>query len=380
MQSLSVSERAPLPAGGAASASATTGGAPDTVPIGRRAQIDGLRAMAMLGVLYVHYWGTHELTEHLRVSLFFVVSGFLITHILYRAKTGGLPVNILNFYARRALRLFPALLIMIAVATLFNAANMRDSLVWHALQLSNVYFALTEAFKPWVAAHLWSLNVLEHFYLLAPLLILLLSRTGCYLALISIVVISVFLRVNWEHLNLPLWWPILVLSFDPIAMGALAYLLMQSPAVAGVMRSRWMLLVSVAVLALPLVLWEGFGKSESYQLLMQPALCAIVVGAFHGYGGIVGRLLESGPARFLSQISYGVYMYHMMVWWMVGELWPEIYAKGPTTFLILTVLTIVVATLSWNLVERPIARLKDLFPTARHARAASGDMAETRIS
>src|SRR5689334_905120 len=87
----------------------------------RAAQIDGLRAIAMLGVLYVHFWDDRPLTEHLRVSLFFVVSGFLITYIHDRARQKGGTINVLNFYVRRGLRLLPALLVFVIVALAFNA-------------------------------------------------------------------------------------------------------------------------------------------------------------------------------------------------------------------------------------------------------------------
>ena len=318
----------------------------------------------MLGVLFVHFWDNHPLTEHLRVSLFFVVSGFLITHILSRAKASNRPVHVLNFYARRALRLFPALLVLVIVAVVFNADGIRDSFGWHALQMSNIHFSLTESFAPWVTAHLWSLNLLEQFYLVAPLVILLLPRAGTYLSLIGILIGSLFIRANWGQFGIDGWWPNLVLSFDPIAAGALAYLLAQNEEVARVMRSRPALLVSVIVMASPLFMWEGFGASESYRLLIQPALCCIVVGAFHGYGGLVGALLQSGVARFLSKISYGVYIYHLMAWWLVVQLVPDLFVRGMRTFVVMSAITIVVATLSWYLIEEPISKLKDRVPTS----------------
>jgi len=82
----------------------------------KRPQIDGLRALAMIGVLYVHYWNKAPVTEYVRVTLFFVISGFLITHILMNAKARGGHILVRNFYIRRALRLFPALIVCFAAA------------------------------------------------------------------------------------------------------------------------------------------------------------------------------------------------------------------------------------------------------------------------
>jgi peptidoglycan/LPS O-acetylase OafA/YrhL len=329
----------------------------------RRVQIDGLRALAMVGVLYVHFWNNDPLTEHLRVSLFFVVSGFLITHILYKAKLSGRKVNVANYYARRAIRLFPALLVLVLFALVFDMDGFRASFGWHALQLSNIYFSLTESTKPWIAGHLWSLNVLEQYYLIWPLVILLLPIQRIYVVVLTILVGTIFLRVNGGHLGVNGWWTFFVFSADPIAAGALAYLLTTNAKVAEVLRSQPALLASIVVLASPLFLWEGFGHSETYRLLMQPALCAIVVGAFHGYGGLIGWALSNPIVRFLSTISYGVYIYHLMVWWLVVQVVPELFVTDPRTFVVISALSILLATVSWYAIEEPISRLKDKLPT-----------------
>lgn len=317
----------------------------------------------MIGVLYVHFWNTNPLTEHLRVSLFFVVSGFLITHILYRAKLSGRRIHVLNFYIRRALRLFPALLVLVAVAVAFDADGIRTSFGWHALQLSNIYFSITQAAKPWILGHLWSLNVLEQAYLLLPLIILLLPIQRIYVALLALAASAIFVRTNAGHLGVDGYWTFFVYAYDPIASGSLAYLLATNETAARLMRSIPALLASLLVLASPYFLWEGFGSSETYQLAIQPALCCIVVGAFHGYGGWLGQFLQSRVARFFSKISYGVYMYHLMIWWLVAEVVPDAFHKSAGTFVALSALSILAATMSWYLIEEPISRMKDRFPT-----------------
>jgi peptidoglycan/LPS O-acetylase OafA/YrhL len=341
----------------------------------RHTQIDGLRALAMLGVLYVHYLDSDPITENLRVYLFFVVSGFLITHILYSARQSGLHVSIVNFYIRRLIRLMPALLVFVLAASIFDMGGFRSSALWHVAQLSNVYFAMTEKFTPWVAAHLWSLNCLEHFYLLWPLVILCLPIARVYTVTLTLICGFIFIRANGSFLGVNGWWTALVLPFDPIASGALAYLLMQQAPILRVMRSRLAVFASIAVLASPFVLWEGFGNSESYRLLIQPALCIIVVGAFQGYNGLVGRILGSRIAQFVSTISYGVYIYHMAVWWLVGEVYVGIYQKGPVSFLVLSLLTSMVATISWYLLERPVSKLRRWFPTTSIRTTSEGQVA-----
>ena len=331
---------------------------------GRRAQIDGLRSIAMIGVLYVHLYDKSPLTEGLRVALFFVVSGFLITHILYTAKERGGQIHVLNFYIRRALRLFPALAILVLCGVIFDIDGFRSEAIWHLLQLSNVRFAMTEAFKPWIASHLWSLNVLEQFYLIWPVVIMFLPLGRIYVATLALITALSFAFANATELGLSGWDKQLLLSGAPIAFGALAYLLQREIAIRQVICSLPAIVVSVAFLFSPLHLWDGFGTSDSYRLLMMPALAVLVVGAFNGYGGPIGWALASPVSRFVSKISYGVYMYHMLVWWAVGENFPDLYQRGALTFAVVTSLTLGIATLSWYLIEEPIARLKDRFPTS----------------
>ena len=337
---------------------------------GIRPQLDGLRALAMVGVLYVHYWNNAPITEHVRVTLFLVISGFLITHILMTAKARGGALVVRNFYLRRALRLFPALLVTFAVAWSLDADGFRASAGWHLLSSSNLYFASHETMKPWVVAHLWSLNLLEQFYLIWPLVILFLSEKALHVVIVLGIAGLAFVRANSAALGLDGWWMTFVFAFDPILMGALACVLYRHAPVREVLTAPMTLFLSMLVLASPLLImqipaWENFGHTTSYRFFAQPALAVLVMGAFQGYNGPLGWLLQSPPARFVAQISSGVYIYHMLAWYVVGEFYPAIYAKGPFTFVVMTAVTVGVATVSWYLIEAPIGRLKRYFPVRR---------------
>ncbi|MDP3860591.1 MAG: acyltransferase [Phaeovulum sp.] len=357
----------------------------DTPLIGRRVQIDGLRALAMIGVLYVHFWNKSPTTEHVRVSLFFVVSGFIISQILMTARDRGGRIHILNFYARRALRLFPALFVLVALGVIFDMDGFRGLAMWPILQASNIYFAMSGSFKPWITSHLWSLNALEQFYLLWPIVILLLPLRRIYVLVLFIFTAMILVRVNGEQFGLSGWWRNMVFVSDPIAMGAFTCLLMRVRAVALVLISRSAIIAALLVLAAPFYLWEGFGNSQSYRVMIQPALAVLVAGAFVGYGGLAGWLLGNKATLFVSKISYAVYIYHLMIWWLVGQYFPAIWAPGPTTFAILSALTLLAATISWYALEQPISRLKRYFPTATFDKPAGattppGGTSQTRIA
>jgi peptidoglycan/LPS O-acetylase OafA/YrhL len=335
----------------------------------RHTQIDGLRALAMTGVLYVHFWDRQPLTENLRVSLFFTVSGFLITHILIAAKESGRPVSIGNFYIRRALRLFPALFVLGAAAVIFDMDGARTSWPWHVLQASNLYFALHEQFSPWVFSHLWSLNILEQFYLIWPLVILLMPIRGIFIVTLGMLVGSAFVYAHGNDMGLTDWTRRLIFQFDPIASGALTYLLVRhNRDVREVVTSRWALLAALMVMASPFFLWPGFGEDPTYRLMCQPALGVVVAGAWRGYRGPVGWLLGCRVAQFISRISYGVFMYHLAIWWAMGQIGSPLYDTGPLPFFAMTALSLLAATLSWYLIEEPISRLKQRFPTVRSGR------------
>ncbi|KSV77857.1 acyltransferase [Ensifer sp. ENS08] len=330
----------------------------------RREQIDGLRVIAMTGVLYVHYWNEHPTLESVRVSLFFIISGFLIGVILLSAKDTQATINVTNFYIRRSLRLLPALFLMLFVAALFNMDGIRNSLAWHTFQMSSLYFAITQDWEPWVAAHLWSLNIVEQFYLTAPLIIIFLSRRHIFVAYVLIFTMSVIARTYSDELGL-LAWSNIVLAFDPVAAGAILALVKDNADVRAVLTSKLNNLASVAIIASPLFVGFKFGHSETYKLLCIYALASIVLSSYIGYKGVSAYLLANPVTRFLSRVSYATYVYHMALWWLVAEQWPALYRAGPMTFVIMSTITVIVATISWHLVERHFDALKALFPVTQ---------------
>jgi peptidoglycan/LPS O-acetylase OafA/YrhL len=331
---------------------------------GRRAQIDGLRALAMVGVLYVHFNDINPVTEDLRVSLFFVISGFIITHILFSAVERGGRIRIWNFYVRRMLRLFPALFVLVLAAAVLDADGFREEAFWHLFQMSNIRFSMLKEVHPWVVGHLWSLNNLEQFYLIWPVVILSLSLARIYVLTITIITATVLLHVHSNDLGVGGWWLFFVFNFDPIAMGAFAYLLQRNAPVAAALRAYSALIASLAVIASPFFLWPSFSDSLTYRVMCEPALAVIVVGAFWGYRGPLGWALGCGFSRFVSKISYGVFMYHLLLWWAVGQIFPWMLEKSFLTFALMSTLSVAVATASWYLIEEPISRLKRHFPVS----------------
>jgi peptidoglycan/LPS O-acetylase OafA/YrhL len=150
--------RVPVGAGGA-----------DPVKLDYLPRLDGVRALAVGGVLVTHFMWFLEPIQTMElgrtgVRLFFVLSGFLITRILldYRSRM-SVGEAARHFYWRRFLRLAPPFYLAVTVALILNLANMREDWPWHVFYLSNFLLAARGSVEP--VGHLWSLAVEEQFYL-----------------------------------------------------------------------------------------------------------------------------------------------------------------------------------------------------------------------
>lgn len=334
----------------------------NTFPTGYRPQIDGLRTISMVGVLYVHFWHDDSTTEHLRTSLFFVISGFLITQQLLAAREAHLRLKISAFYIRRLLRLMPPLLMMLAVAYYFDAAGIRTSIWMHGLQLSNIHFARIGDFDPWITSQLWSLNAVEQFYLIWPFIILLVPMRHLFRIMVVLLFVVLLLRVNGDQFGLNGWWRNIVFVHDPIIVGALTCLLARKVEMLKELTATPTLVMALAVICSPYVLGSDYGASEFYRIAMQPALAVLTLGAYRGYGGLVGYALNNPVTAYVTKISYGVFVYHLLLWWMIVENSSLEYDRGAGTFTLMLIVSVCIASLSWEFVEKPLSRLKRHFP------------------
>ncbi len=355
------------------------------------AQLDGLRAVAVALVLGYHFYRPVRHYVQLGpvgVRVFFVLSGFLITGILLRSRaslaSGQAPAGLAlrHFYIRRFLRIFPLYYFALAVAWFSRVEDARKALPWHLFYLSNLHFWLVNAVQHgrWGGAvgHLWSLAVEEQFYLLWPWVVLFAPRRWLPgIALGAAAMGPVFRFVVYRVTTNDITQILLPGCIDSLALGA--YLAMT---VVPEYRSHPL----VRPIGAP-VLWAGVllfaaelaaEGSESYPMFrmvafdMAVALMSVwlVARAAEGMGGPVGRALELAPVRYLGTISYGIYVYHLLLPHLLSRLvgrlgHPDLLAPlGDQTAAFLAfygLLTIAVAAVSWHCFEAPINRLKARF-------------------
>ncbi|AZO15587.1 acyltransferase [Mesorhizobium sp. M2A.F.Ca.ET.043.05.1.1] len=355
----------------------------------RDIQLDALRGVAVMLVLYSHFFapGGSSFVGHLGVRLFFVLSGFLITRLLLDARDTSAFASgpaLRSFYARRMLRIFPPYFAVLALAWLVSEQS-RPSLAWHALYLSNFWYARQNDWTPWLLCHFWSLSIEEQFYLAWPLIVLLAPRRRIEAIAIGVIAFSLAYRLYWPIAANPALARDLLppASMDALGCGAL----LAVRRVRGADAPQWMRLCWPALaVAFLFVVHSDPGTANSawewprwalVQVLPLVPMLAIVAACSNGLRGTIGRLAELPPLLWLGRISYGVYLYHSILLACAVRAQPwipvNVSEQGPGRFLVAGTATVVVASLSWVFFEKPLNGFKRYFPyvAPAHPRSAS---------
>ncbi len=352
-------------------------------------QLDGLRFVAVALVLYDHWLteSNHWPFGALGVNLFFVLSGFLITRILLQSKTknfgnaGGLKNYLKTFYIRRTIRIFPIYYLSIIVLWLFQDPSVVGKLSWHFLYATNIYIA---HYNTWlgVTDHFWSLAVEEQFYVLFPIILFFLNRKYVIPFFIGVIILSFGLRVyNYE---IGADWKISYVSMftclDAFAFGGImAYLILYKNEVfKKLFSNRYLLLVSFVALIGQLFLEKSIDDGHNFAVDVLERFVAsiffffLIGGAVLGYKGWLKWLLENPVSNYLGKISYGLYIYHNFIFnhyhsaadhpvRQMFAAFPLTYTNHILRLTILFMVAVLMATISWYVIEKPINKLKDRF-------------------
>ncbi len=338
---------------------------------GRFAALDGLRGVAILLVLAHHLWPMPHVGRwspplgHLGVSLFFVLSGFLITRILLKCRddlAAGARLRDVtrSFYLRRALRIVPPYAMLLIVLVLLDVRHVRERWLWHATYLSNWHLAMdvplaTKGFD----RHLWSLSVEEQFYLVWPVIVLLLPRR----LLAGSFVLVMALAALWRWTAWELEWPIRFIELptpavmDFLAAGGLVAVLSRSVPWQLIF---WITIVPALAMQGPLGNWMLDGRIAFNNTLLSIAFASWIGWIIAGSGdGRLRRCLSVRPLVAIGTVSYAAYLVHTVSGPMARAMLPidDPWLVG----FVATSLTLGLATLSWWMLERPVLRLKDRF-------------------
>jgi peptidoglycan/LPS O-acetylase OafA/YrhL len=348
-------------------------------------QLDSLRTLAVFGVMIEHYIpGSDWIRGHipcgaLGVRLFFVLSGYLITGILFRsrlrldASDQSLKKILKNFFARRFIRLMPVYYVyLLAVALTMPFA--RPYLWAFVLYLQNFLFAARPELFAKMLAHFWSLAVEEQFYLTWPFIILLVPRRYL-LATVSVFIVAgplsriVGLAAGFLPLQIDLMMPS---HFDTLGLGGLLAILQLGDANDrnwGERLTKLGLFIGAPLTVASIVaedLQFGEFKLIFSELGMGLLFSWVVVRAADGFQGVIGGVLNFEPLQYLGKISYGLYVYHFNVPGLLRDkIAPHLGIDLPESawlkLLIYACVTVVLASASSQWLEKPINRLKTQF-------------------
>lgn len=327
-----------------------------------RPEIDGLRAIAVLPVVLYHAGVSAIPGGFAGVDVFFVISGFLITGIIAEeAETGRFQIG--RFYERRARRILPALFFVMLATTVFawqimvpyQLEDLSQSIVATLLFMSNVlfwfeadYFAVEAASKPLL--HTWSLAVEEQFYVVFPLVLVVLYRIGRRVVipiLAAGAVASFGLALVYSQSSPSATFFLIQFRAWELLAGSLGVLWLRNAPPA---PNRWIAAVGLATVVLSFFIvteatpWPG-------PLTLLPVLGTVALLVFARADQGLGRLLSWEPVRFVGLISYSLYLWHLPPLVFLHIIY---YSDVPVVATVgALALASIMAWMSWRFVERP---------------------------
>ena len=373
--------------------------------------LDGLRGLAILGVMFTHMSILADVPDPNRpwidsawlwiatfggigVDLFFVLSGFLITGILLAAK--GQRGYFGHFYARRVLRIFPLYYAIVCISLLLiphvhNMKSMKFAAIhgdeWgYWTLMSNWVIGYRHAFRHGILDVTWSLGIEEQFYLLWPAVVLLLSGRKllwtCGLLFLGAIATRTFMYVGLHapEIRVMTWTPC---RMDALVAGAAVAIISRSARGLLPLRSLagWVA-AATAVLLLAYRYWQGpswdggtLGQTLGYSALALCFAAVTLLAATAEPTTLTARFLSWPPLRNLGRYSYALYLFHFPIRAVIRDTF-----YGPSKFLTLgpsqlpgqflfyalcMSISYVFAWLSWHLFERHFLKLKRFVPMPR---------------
>ena len=338
--------------------------------------LNGLRAIAALSVMWGHVfqkdfgdWGTSGFSLPVvsdGVTLFFVISGFLITYLLLNEQKTSRDISIPKFYMRRILRIWPIYYVYMIIA-LWVTSTWHDSNIWYyGFFAANIPFILTAGI--WPIVHYWSIGVEEQFYLFWPWLVKLTHGKTKRLLTTAVIICVAWLACKWglylAYGTNTAYRFFSVTRFDCMMIGAIGAILyfMKSKLFIKILMNRTLGVACFLLLLFSQPWIDVMPAPVRPQLI---AVLSIVCIASQLANPVIN--LENRVCDFIGKISYGIYVIHPLLIFGLSTLYRRADIQLPATaatiliYCIITASTILVAWLSYKFFESPFLRLKNRF-------------------
>jgi peptidoglycan/LPS O-acetylase OafA/YrhL len=339
--------------------------------------LNGLRSIAVICVIIEHWFPKNHILKtfplgSIGVDIFFVLSGFLISRILFHKKeaignTFSDKINALkSFVFRRTLRIFPIYYLLLLFLYFTNGTEIKQGFIYYITYTTNYFFYNTQSWHG-MMAHLWSLAVEEQFYLIWPIVLFFILKKNMIKLFIAIILIS-----SLYALFNNFWANILTIScVNAFAFGGVfAYVEIYKPR----FEKNFKKIIKYSFMPLLILfvfqyIYINFITFPSRVLVSIITLNIIRICIENNNKNILFIFLSSKIMNFIGMISYGIYLYHNPF----ASYWRRFFRifKIDSPFSNITInyyelffqfiLLLLISYLSWILVERPILKLKEKF-------------------
>lgn len=341
--------------------------------------LNGLRALAALSVMWAHtfqgIFGDWGLTGggwtlpvvYDGVTLFFVISGFLITYLLLNEQEKSQTISIGKFYMRRILRIWPIYFLYLIVALTVTGSWHEEGLWYYLVFVANIPFIMSVGIIP--IAHYWSISVEEQYYLFWPWLVKLTKGKTRRLMWVALALCCGWLAMKYglyltQGTTLAYRF-FAATRFDCMMLGAMGAVLFyrQQPLFMKVLGNRWVGVACLLAIGFSMP-WAGWLPAP-----LRPQVLALL-----SLGAIMGQVanrpiinLENRVMDSIGKVSYGIYVIHPLMIFLLSEAWRSLGLQIPagwSTVLIYITITAVVYAVAWvsyRYFERPFLKLKNTF-------------------
>ena len=339
-----------------------------------RSEIDGLRALALVPVMFYHAEFSLFSGGYVGVDVFFVISGYLITSIILAEKHVN-DFSLINFYERRARRIFPALFLVMLTCLVFSwfyylPSELKifgSNLAAAAIFLANVYtylfdgdyFGIQSEYNP--ILHLWSLAVEEQFYIFYPLVLLAslhFSKKIAIICLSLIAFISFILALLLSIYNAPLNFYLLPSRAWELLIGAFIAFYYSSSNIKNHSHLAEQVgsLIGLLLIIYSVLVYDKETPFPGFYALA-PTIGAALIIIFGTHKTFVGKMLGLKLFTGLGLISYSAYLWHQPLFAFYRK---QSLSEPSAVFMVFLILTsLVLAYLTWRFIEKPFRNNKD---------------------